>query len=143
MVDEAGYFIRVLLDTGANLSVFNGTEKGLFQYYAKATKTEYCSAINGFGGKTRMMPVYRIPNIRIDGTVIHNVLVVCHIFDMDVDLILAGTLLKMNPFTVRLSKKEMEIQEIGRDVYCVPKDVINDMNVKIIKSTTVFLQEDS
>ena len=44
MVDEAGYFIRVLLDTGANLSVFNGTENGLFQYYTMATKTEYLLA---------------------------------------------------------------------------------------------------
>lgn len=134
--------VRILLDTGANLSVFNGSEEALYAFFEGAVRTEYITAINGFGGRTHTMRVFRLESLLIDKITIRNLLLVCQPFDMDVDLILAGTLLRINPFTIRLKDKRLEIEDIGRDIYCVPVRVEETgTDDKTIHSTTVFLEE--
>lgn len=152
---------NTIIDTGAHISVFFGSETEFISFFTTATDSGFVTSISGFGGSGKQYcKVMKIPYVEIRDMIsnksfkIFNFLIAICDMNEPYDILLAATTLNKVDYTFHNSStpKSFEI-EYSRDVYCIHELAYFDDNglvqvmeyngKQVIKSTKTFLQSDS
>lgn len=123
--------LRVLLDSGASISVFTKSEKAFIKKFKNVVYSGYDTLIGGFGGEGCIVPVYIILELKIGSVTMTNLPVAIYPMNhISADLILSSYVLKNNKFSIDFKNRTLEIQE--GDIFCkyiVEKDFVTKFAV--------------
>ena len=124
VITSADRQIKCMLDTGADMPVWCGSEGLLKIVFPKAELIDKKFLLSGFGRKPEMAGVYKIPEFTIkagDESLLFQNLFVASSFgrNFGCDLILSATMFRHMDYSILNRKKEMSILEItyDRDIY--------------------------
>lgn len=112
--------IRILLDTGAKISVFTRGLEAFLEIFPNAVKAERKYLLGGFGGsKKDLCEVYTIPRFSLGGIQINNLPVVIATNKyISSEIVLSAYVFKKNRLTIDFDNDKIEIL-YSRPIYCI------------------------
>lgn len=139
------YKIICLLDTGANIPVWNGSVKAFLSKFKECSpiKTEYYASIGGFGRGAENMSVYKINNFELTDGKSRLIFKELYIAveenrTRNFDLLLTYSMFKMINIVIRPKKTNREIVFVTSKQYVF--DTYVDIKDGILKYTESYLQ---
>ena len=110
---------RILLDTGAVISVFTGSETAILNYFPRAKRYKLDAIISGFNKNAKIYPAYIIDKYDLGNITIHNLIVaVIPNCTNCCDFILAGTVLNSTEFIINHKRRVLDIKVGNNKIIC-------------------------
>ena len=137
--------IHILLDTGAECSVYTRSEGIFLQRFPDAKKLDFKASIGGFGSNRKLCTMYEIPEISIGGIKVFKLPVAIYPKERVIssEIILASCVFYYVPFKIDLEDAKLYLYPKRTGIYCMGKSIhIPECNENIFTGTYVLAQEE-
>lgn len=133
---------RILLDTGAMISVFTGNEDDILNYFPTARKYKLDAIVSGFNKSAKVYPAYVVDKYNLGNIIIHNLIfTVIPNCTNCCDFILAGTVLNSAEFTINHKCRILDINVNNNKILCGLNHYTDIKNTYVDGTYSLFQNE--